>query len=190
MPNVDKKQELVRQIVQRVREVILNLSDAEVLRRMEAAGEQTSLSTVRRLKSPDAADKSYNYNLTIRPYARVFLELGDEPIDVAELDTEEEKDRGTLENIIQIKDILLETQQQQLVDAQAKVEFLKKQVAFNESQLQAKDAQLIERRDFILRLEDKNAKLARVVSILGLLLTITFVVMLFAFSTDALFSLF
>lgn len=190
MQNTDKKQELIRQIVLRIREVILPLPDTEVIKRMEAAGEQTSYSTVRRLKAPDAADRSYNYNLTIKPYARVFLELGDEPIDVAELASEEEKDRGTLENIIQIKDILLESQQQQIADAQAKIDYLKQQVAFDESQLQAKDAQLIERRDFILRLEDKNSKLARALSILGALLAITFVVMLVAFSTDALIHLF
>ena len=105
MPQTEKRKELTRQIVIRIKEIIADLPDAEVIRRMTAGGEQTSLSTVRRIKAEGSEDTGFNYDLTIRPFARVFLGLGDSPVDVESLSSEEAKDRATLENIISNKNL-------------------------------------------------------------------------------------
>ena len=105
MPNSEKRKELTKQIIIRVKEVIEDLSDSEVVRRMEEAGEQTSLSTVRRIRAKGSEDASFNYSLTVRPFAKVFLGLSNAPVEVKEADSEEEKDRAALDNMIQLKNL-------------------------------------------------------------------------------------
>ena len=128
MPS-EKRKELTKQIIIRIKEVIQDMSDAEVLQKMAEAGEQTSIATVRRIRAAGSEDAGFNYNLTIKPFARVFLELSSKPIDVEALSTEEEKDRATLDNIIQTKDLLIATLQKELDGEKAKIAYLKQRNA-------------------------------------------------------------
>ena len=48
----EKRRELTKQIVIRLKEVIQDMSDAEVLQKMAEAGEQTSIATIRRNPRP------------------------------------------------------------------------------------------------------------------------------------------
>lgn len=125
----EKRRELTKQIVIRLKEVIQDMSDAEVLQKMAEAGEQTSIATIRRIRAAGSEDSGFNYNLTVKPFARVFLELSSKPIDVESLTTEEEKDRATLDNIIQTKDLLIASLQKELDGEKAKVAYLKQRNA-------------------------------------------------------------
>lgn len=125
----EKRKELSKQIIIRIKEVIQDMSDAEVLQKMAEAGEQTSIATVRRIRNAGPEDSGFNYNLTVKPFARVFLELSSKPIDVEALSTEEEKDRATLDNIIQAKDLLIASLQKELDGEKAKVAYLKQRNA-------------------------------------------------------------
>lgn len=93
----------VRQIIIRVKEVIREMPDAYVKQQMEEAGEQTSISTIRRFKAEGSEDAGFNYNLTVKPFARVFLGLTDTPADIAALKTDTEKDIAALNSIIEVK---------------------------------------------------------------------------------------
>ena len=128
MPS-EKRIELTKQIVIRLKEVIQDMSDAEVMQKMAEAGEQTSIATIRRIRAAGSEDSGFNYNLTVKPFARVFLELSSKPIDVESLTTEEEKDRATLDNIIQTKDLLIASLQKELDGEKAKVAYLKQRNA-------------------------------------------------------------
>lgn len=128
MPS-EKRKELTKQIVIRLKEVIQDMTDAEVMQKMAEAGEQTSIATIRRIRAAGSEDSGFNYNLTVKPFARVFLELSSKPIDVESLTTEEEKDRATLDNIIQTKDLLIASLQKELDGEKAKVTYLKQRNA-------------------------------------------------------------
>lgn len=125
----EKRKELTKQIVIRVKEVIQDMTDAEVMQKMAEAGEQTSIATIRRIRAAGSESSGFNYNLTVKPFARVFLNLSSEPVDVASLDTDEEKDRATLDNIIQTKDLLIASMQKELDGEKAKVAYLKQRNA-------------------------------------------------------------
>lgn len=45
-----------------------------ILDHMESLGESTSMTTLKKLRKPGAENEGFNYNLTIRPLCRVFLE--------------------------------------------------------------------------------------------------------------------
>jgi len=177
MPQTEKRKELTRQIVIRIKEIIADLPDAEVIRRMTAGGEQTSLSTVRRIKAEGSEDTGFNYDLTIRPFARVFLGLGDSPVDVESLASEEAKDRATLENIISNKNLELDSLKKQyamledtltrerektrleLDHLTGQIRGQRQQMLVKDDQLKDRDRYLGERRDFIHRLEAEKKEL-------------------------------
>ena len=191
MPNTEKKRELTRQIIIRVKEVIADLTDTEVIQRMEEAGEQTSLSTVRRIRAEGSEDSGFNYNLTVRPFAKVFLELSSKPVDVEALDSEEDKDRAALDNMIQLKnyqidslELQVEALQKQLAEAessrQRQVQHLKEQLISKDAVLEDRKEVMKERRDFILRLESEKASLRKESSLKSLIIGILVVVLLVA----------
>ena len=153
MPNAEKRKELTRQIIIRVKEVIEDLSDKEVMDRMEAAGEQTSLATIRRIRAVGSEDAGFNYNLTVRPFAKVFLELSDKPVEVETLSTDEEKDRAVLKNMIQLKNFQLESQETQIAALEAQIEEMKggeqRKVAHLQGQIEGLNKILDDRKEFM-----------------------------------------
>ena len=153
MPNAEKRKELTRQIIIRVKEVIEDLSDKEVMDRMEAAGEQTSLATIRRIRAVGSEDAGFNYNLTVRPFAKVFLELSDKPVEVETLSTDEEKDRAVLKNMIQLKNFQLESQEAQIAALEAQIEEMKggeqRKVAHLQGQIEGLNKILDDRKEFM-----------------------------------------
>lgn len=172
MPNNEKRKELTKQIIIRVKEVIKDLTDAEVLEKMVAAGEPISLSTVRRFRAPGSEDTGgFNYNLTVKPFARVFLELNDKPVSVEALTTEEDKDRAALDNMIQIKNIQIES--------------LEAQIALLKEELLRQNKLLDERRDFIHDLQRVQNRFRKTTIILVGLLFLCLVVVIIALATDA-----
>ena len=145
MPNKEQKKELTRQTIIRVKEKIaaLDLTEAEVLQRMTDAGETTSATTVHRFLANGSEDTGgFNYALTVKPFARVFLELSSAPVDMATLDTETEKDIAALDNIIQLKNFQIESLESELATSRRSIDFLKEQVEFKERQMNTKDAQI------------------------------------------------
>lgn len=177
MPNSEKRRELVRQVIIRVKEVIEDMTDAEVKQAMEAAGEQISASTIRRIRAPGSEDTGgFNYGLTIKPMARVFLGLSNAPVDVEAQTTEEEKDRAALENLIQIKNIQIES--------------LEAQVGLLKEEIGKKDKLLDERRDFIHDLQKVRDRFRKTTLVLCSLLLFCLVAIIFALATDAVLPLF
>lgn len=156
----EKKKELTKQIIIRVKEVIEDLSDKEVIERMEAAGEQTSIATIRRIRAQGSEDTGFNYDLTVKPFAKVFLDLSDKPVEVAASASKEEKDRAALDNLLQLKNVQIKTLEDQLDKEQKITAYLKEQVNFRggqiiskDDQIKSKDIQLAERAEY-LRLKD------------------------------------
>lgn len=204
MPNAEKRKELTRQTIIRVKEKIDSegLSEAEVLQRMLDSGEFISASTVRRFLDENSETVAgFNYNSTVKPFARVFLGLGSTPNDVTEPITEAEKDVAALDNIIQIKNMQIDSLEAQIEDYTKKVEFLKAQVNFKEQQMTSKDALLAERRDFIHRLEEEKMDLRttlkeerkqhrQIVFVLSLFLCVAILLLFVSFGTDAIIPLF
>lgn len=186
----EKRKELTKQIVIRLKEVIQDMSDAEVMQKMAEAGEQTSIATIRRIRAEGSEDSGFNYNLTIKPFARVFLELSSKPIDVESLTTEEEKDRATLDNTIQMKNLEIDSLQTELATSRRSIEFLKEQVAFKEDQMKAKDKQLEDRKDFVLRLEAEKNALRRESNLKSIFIVLALILALVFSGTDAFFQLF
>lgn len=182
MPS-EKRKELTKQIIIRIKEVIQDMSDAEVLQKMAEAGEQTSIATVRRIRAAGSEDAGYNYNLTVKPFSRVFLELNDKPVDVEALSTEEEKDRATLDNTIQMKNLEIDGLQTELATSRRSIGFLKEQVAI-------KDKQLDDRKDFVLRLEKEKNALRRENNMKTLLIFVALILALVFSATDSLWALF
>lgn len=145
MPKNEEKKELTRQTIIRVKEKIaaLDLTAAEVLQRMTDAGETTSATTVHRFLADGSEDTGgFNYSLTVKPFARVFLELSSAPVDMATLDTEAEKDLAALDNIIQLKNFQIDSLETELATSRRSINFLKEQVAIKDKHLDSKDAQI------------------------------------------------
>lgn len=202
MPNNEKRKELTRQIIIRVKEVIEDMTDSEVVQRMEEAGEQTSLSTVRRIRAEGSEDAGFNYNLTVKPFAKVFLELSSKPVDVEAFDSEEGKDRAALVNMIQLKNLeidslrkdlnALETQLSEVKEAeQRKIAHLKgqieKQDSIIENHIRILDDRkefMGERRDFIFRLEAEKKTLRKTITILAVLLALCVLLIISALIVD------
>lgn len=195
MPNSEKRKELTRQIIIRIKEVIKDMPDAEVLQRMLDAGEQTSISTIRRIKAEGSEDTGFNYELTIKPFAKVFLELSQTPVNVEDLNSDAEKDRAALENILLLKNLEKESLKKEIALleeklAEAKAESEKK-ISHLKTQIEKQDdlidklnkilddrkAFMDERRDFIYRKD-------RVIAILGILLAISVIVIFSALIID------
>lgn len=195
MPNAEKRKELTRQIIIRVKEVIEDLSDKEVMDRMEAAGEQTSLATIRRIRAVGSEDAGFNYNLTVRPFAKVFLELSQKPVNVEELDSDTEKDRAALENLLQLKNLENESLKKEIAaleekmaegkaESEKKIGHLKMQIKRQDDLidklnkiLDDRKAFMDERRDFIYRKD-------RTIALLGILLAISVIIIFAALIVD------
>lgn len=190
MPNSEKRKELTRQIIIRIKEVIKDMPDAEVLQRMLDAGEQTSIATIRRIRAVGSEDSGFNYNLTVKPFAKVFLELSQKPVIVEELDSDAEKDRAALENILLLKNLENESLKKEIAlleeklaeskaESEKKIGHLKTQIEKQDDLidklnkiLDDRKAFMDERRDFIYRKD-------RVIAILGILLAFS-VTLIFA----------
>lgn len=153
MPNSEKRKELTRQIIIRIKEVIKDMPDAEVLQRMLDAGEQTSISTIRRIKAEGSEDTGFNYDLTIKPFARVFLGLNDKPVDIEALDTEEEKDRAALKNMIQLKNFQIESLEAQIESLEAQIADMKggeeRKIAHLRGQIEGLNKIIDDRKEFM-----------------------------------------
>lgn len=182
MPS-EKRKELTKQIIIRIKEVIQDMSDSEVLQKMAEAGEQTSIATVRRIRAAGSEDAGFNYNLTVKPFARVFLELSSKPIDVEALVTEEEKDRAALDNMIQIKNLQIDSLEAQVksletlladtkAEAQRKIDHLREQLADQRQLLDDRKEFMQERRDFIWRLEAEKKSLRLTVTVLAVIVAV------------------
>ena len=195
MPQTEKRKELTKQIVIRVKEVIQDMTDAEVMQRMAEAGEQTSIATIRRIRASGSEDAGFNYNLTVKPFARVFLELSSKPVAVEALSSDEEKDRASLENIIQIKELQIESLETQLkaattqlgevkTDAQQKILHLQQQIKALQAVLDDRKEFMDQRRDFIFRLEAEKAALRRTVAILAIVVAVLALVIFAALIID------
>lgn len=178
MPIQEKRKELIVQIVLRIKEVIADLSDEEVRKMMEDAGEQTSITTIRRIRTATGEQlSSFNYNLTIKPFARVFLGLSDKPVHVSPTESEQEKNRAAVDNINQLKNIenemlrkenetwqtLVDTLKAQLEENKAseqrKISHLQKQIDTQNLILGDRKGFMDERRDLILRMEQEKKDL-------------------------------
>jgi len=76
-----KTQEITRQSIL----ALCALWDSEgwtnqmIVDHMEAHGESTSLTTLKKIRKSGAENEGFNYNLTIRPLCRVFLENAKKP---------------------------------------------------------------------------------------------------------------
>lgn len=178
MPIQEKRKELIVQIVLRIQEVIADLTDEEVRKIMEDAGEQTSITTIRRIRTATGEQlSSFNYNLTIKPFARVFLGLSNKPVHVSPTESEQEKNRAAVDNINQLKNIenemlrkeietwqtLVDTLKAQLEENKAseqrKISHLQKQIDTQNLILEDRKSFMDERRDLILRMEQEKKEI-------------------------------
>lgn len=202
MPNAEKRKELTRQIIIRVKEVIEDLSDKEVMDRMEAAGEQTSLATIRRIRAVGSEDAGFNYNLTVRPFAKVFLELSQKPVIVEDLDTDADKDRAALENLLQLKNLEKEALKKEIAvleekmaegkaESQKKIDHLKAQIERQDKLidnqnkiLDDRKSFMEERRDFIYRLEAEKKQLRKIIAALVFFLSLALILIITALIVD------
>lgn len=159
-----------RQIILRLKELKLkrNLTNGQIEELTIKKGTAVSMSTIKRVFAEGSEDRaeSFNYNLTLRPLINALEDMPEDPVSISTAVTEQEKQIATLQNIIQIKNIELDTLaneveglKQQIVkvesDGQKKVDFLKDQIDFKEKQMETKDVQLSERAEY-LRLKESE----------------------------------
>lgn len=176
MSNTEQREIYVQQIIIRIKDKIKNMPDALVKQTMEEAGEQTSISTVRRIKAEGSEySGSFNYNLTLKPYARVFLGLSDTPVDISTLSTEAEKDFATLDNLIQLKNDEIKRLEKEL---EREIDKHDRDVKHLIKESERKDTLLDERADY-LRLKD------RAITVLSIALGVALVLLYVALGSDA-----
>ena len=123
---MEKINEQIRQVVSALNEIwdFEGWTSQRIVDYMEASGEgSVSLSTIKRMRGKDGADKGYNYNNVIKPLKKVFLET---PLPAAE----ELKFDPTVLNG---------------ADPKRQVEFLLEQVHIKDSQINALNAQQVKR---------------------------------------------
>lgn len=193
MPYTERIEQLTKEAV-----IALNIKwDSEgwtntaIKQEMDDHKEGSSLSTIQRIRSDKNGEKSYNYNLTIKPYMRVFFTDASAPISVSETGSSEELEIAALKNTIMMKETdiavltaKLEASEGKVADGQAKIEYLKQQVTFKETQMATKDSLLSERRDFIYRLEDEKKSLRRVITLLSIIIAVLLLVIFTALIVD------
>lgn len=163
-----------RQIILRLKELKLkrNLTNGQIEELTIKKGTAVSLSTIKRVFAEGSEDRaeSFNYNLTLRPLINALEDMPEDPVSISTAVTEQEKQIATLQNIIQIKNIELDTLaneveglKQQIVkvesDGQKKVDFLKDQIDFKEKQMETKDRQIDERADYLRQKDAEKAEL-------------------------------
>lgn len=193
MPYTERIEQLTKEAV-----IALNIkwdsegwTNAAIKQEMDDHKEGSSLSTIQRIRSDKNGEKSYNYNLTIKPYMRVFFTDASTPISVSETGSSEELEIAALKNTIMMKEAdiavltaKLEASEEKVADGQAKIEYLKQQVTFKEAQMATKDSLLSERRDFIYRLEDEKKSLRRVVTVLSIIIAVLLLIIFLALLAD------
>ncbi|MBQ4066516.1 MAG: hypothetical protein IJD22_02610 [Clostridia bacterium] len=181
---------------------------AGIVEEMKKHGEQTSESTVQKMRKKGAENNTYNYNLTIKPMLRVFARISNEPVSVSEADTPEEVQIATLNNTILMREAdiaVLETKlsaaetlngslqlklEENSAAEQRKISHLQQQLKDLQQLLDDRKEFMGERRDFILRLEQEKKDIRKESNMKSVLLVIVFVLMLIAFGTDAIIPLF
>lgn len=194
MPYTERIEQLTKEAV-----IALNIKwDSEgwtntaIKQEMDDHKEGSSLSTIQRIRGDKNGEKSYNYNLTIKPYMRVFFtDAGASPISVSETGSSEELEIAALKNTIMMKDTdiavltaKLEAAEEKAADSNSKIEYLKQQVSFKEAQMTTKDSLLSERRDFIYRLEDEKKSLRRVITVLSIIIAVLLLIIFSALIAD------
>lgn len=159
------QKEAVRQIIIRIKEVIRDMPDAEVQKRMLDAGEQTSISTIRRIKAEGSEDAGFNYDLTLKRFARVFLGISNKPIDIEALDTEEEKDRAAIENMLLVKNYQLEAKDSEILSLKSQLEEQKsgeqRKVSHLQGQIEGLNKILDDRKEFIADYRERIVRLEK-----------------------------
>lgn len=124
------KQERIREIILQMKTIKeeLNLSNQDILEMVEANGEVTSPTSVRRVFAEGSENKSFNFRTTIQPIFRAMLAFT-KKISVANQD--ENLLQAQLDGLKQaneLKDTLLNDLQKALEAEQRKVDFLLGQV--------------------------------------------------------------
>ncbi len=175
---------------------------AGIVEEMKKHGEQTSESTVQKMRKKGAENNTYNYNLTIKPMLRVFARISNEPVSVSEADTPEEVQIATLNNTILMREAdiaVLETKlaasnatvksltiqmEENRAAEQRKIGHLREQLADQRQLLDDRKEFMGERRDFILRLEAEKKSLRRTVSVLAMLVAVLSLVIFSALIID------
>lgn len=193
MPYTERIEQLTKEAV-----IALNIkwdsegwTNAAIKQEMDDHKEGSSLSTIQRIRGDKNGEKSYNYNLTIKPYMRVFFTDASAPISVIETGSSEELEIAALKNTIMMKETdiavltaKLAASEDKVADGQAKIEYLKQQVTFKEAQMATKDSLLSERRDFIYRLEDEKKSLRRVITVLSIIIAVLLLIIFSALIAD------
>lgn len=166
-------------------------TNAAIKQEMDDNNESSSLSTIQRIRSDKNGEKSYNYNNTIKPHMRVFFNNADKPIAVSETNSAAELEIAALKNTIMMKETdiavltaKLEAAEGKITDSNAKIDYLKKQVTFKETQMTTKDSLLSERRDFIYRLEDEKRSQRRVITVLSIIVAALLLIIFTALIID------
>ena len=175
---------------------------AAIVEEMKNHGEQTSESTVQKMRKKGAENNSYNYNLTIKPMLRVFARISNEPVSVSEADTPEEVQIATLNNTILMREAdikVLETKlsaaddlnktlqikiQENMAAEQRKISHLREQLTDQRQLLDDRKEFMGERRDFILRLEEEKRAQRRVIVVLSILIFVLLLVIFVALILD------
>lgn len=134
----DRKKELTRQTILQAKQVFADMSDKEVIALFDAAGEQISSTTLRRIRTKGSEDMGYNYDLTIRPLAKVIRGISCPSGEQFNDGAENTEDKGISDATIQINNI--------------EIDFLRSQVATLTSQVELQEKLLDERHDFIVHL--------------------------------------
>ena len=204
MPQKERIEELTRQAVISLNKIWDDggWTNSAIIQELEKNGESASMSTIQRLRAPEAETKGYNYNLTIKPILRVFAEISDTPVKVSEADTPEAVQIATLNNTLLMREAdiaLLNTKlaaaeeknaslekqmEEQSAAEQRKIAHLQNQLKTQESVLKDRKEFMQERRDFIFRLEAEKKQLRRTITFLSVLVAVLALIIFAALIID------
>ena len=159
------------------------------------AGEQTSISTIRRIKAEGSEDTGFNYELTIKPFAKVFLELSQTPVNVEDLNSDVEKDRAALENIVLLKNLENESLKKEIAsleekmaeskaESEKKIGHLKTQIETLNGVIDKLNKILDDRKGFMDERRDFIYRKDRTIALLGILLAISVIIIFAALIVD------
>lgn len=144
MPQSERIEQLTRESVIALNKIWADegWTNLAIVEEMRRHGEQTSESTVQKMRKKGAEDNRYNYNLTIKPMLRVFARISNEPVPVSEAQSAEEVQLATLNNTILMREADIAVLKAELKAAQDKIEDDKAKIGFLKSQNEEKDKQL------------------------------------------------
>lgn len=175
---------------------------AGIVEEMKKHGEQTSESTVQKMRKKGAENNTYNYNLTIKPMLRVFARISNEPVSVSDAETPQEVQIATLNNTILMREADIKVLEIKLDAAEAlnrslqikivenmdaekrKISHLREQLADQRQLLDDRKEFMGERRDFILRLQDEKKVQRRVIIVLSIFILVLLLVIFAALIID------